>query len=119
VGQTSGLSSRLTLDTRRIRDDAIVSVQGDVDLTTFGAVESALDAARVGVTVLLSDVREVGFMDTSGLRLVISEQQRPEADGYHFVVVPRSGKVQRPFEIAGFTGGHPLLADPRTEPAAS
>jgi len=33
------------LDTRRIRDDAFVSVEGDIDLTTFGAVVSALDAA--------------------------------------------------------------------------
>jgi anti-anti-sigma factor len=103
------------LDTRRIQDDAVVSVRGDVDLTTFGAVESALDAARAGTTVLVLDLREVGFMDTSGLRLVISEQQRAEAGGYRFVVIPGSGKVQRLFEIAGFPGGHSLFADPPTE----
>jgi len=109
-----GLSSHLSLDTRRIRDDTFVSVEGDVDLTTFGALESALRAARVGATVLVLDLREVGFMDTSGLRLVISEQQRAEADGYRFVVVPRTGKAQRLFEIAGFPDGHPLFADPPT-----
>jgi anti-anti-sigma factor len=112
-----GLSSHLRLDTRRIRDDAFVSVEGDVDLTTFAAVASALDAARVGATVLVLDLREVGFMDTSGLRLVISEQQRAQADGYRFVVVPGTGKVQRLFDIAGFPHGHPLFADPPTEPA--
>jgi len=88
-----------------------------VDLTTFRAVESALDAAREGATVLVLDLREVDFMDTSGLRLVISEQQRAETDGYRFVVVPGSGKVQRLFEIAGFPGGHPLFADPPMESA--
>ena len=113
-----GLSSHLRLGTRRIRDDAFVSVQGDVDLTTFGAVESALEAARVGATVLVLDLREVGFMDTSGLRLVISEQQRAEAAGYRFVVVPGTGKVQRLFEIAGFPVGHSLFADAPAEPAA-
>lgn len=111
-----GLSSDLRLDTRRIRDDAVVSVQGDIDLTTFGAVESALDAARVGANVLVLDLSEVEFMDTSGLRLVISEQQRAEADGYRFVVVPGSGKVRRLFDIAGFPGGHPLFGDAPTEP---
>jgi anti-anti-sigma factor len=105
------------LDTRRIRDDAFVSVEGDVDLTTFGAVASALDAAREGATVLVLDLHDVGFMDTSGLRLVISEQQRAESDGYRFVVVPGTGKVQRLFEIAGFPIGHPLFADPPTEPS--
>jgi anti-anti-sigma factor len=117
VGQTLGLSSHLRLDTRRIRDDSFVSVEGDVDLTTFGAIASALDAARVGATVLVLDLRDVGFMDTSGLRLVISEQQRAKADGYRFVVVPGTSKVQRLFEIAGFPIGHPLFADPPTEPA--
>jgi len=94
-----------------------VSVQGDVDLTTCDAVESALDAApRVGATVLVLDLREVGFMDTSGLRLVISQQQRAELDGYRFVVVPGSARIQRLFEIAGFRGGDPLFADPPPEP---
>jgi anti-sigma B factor antagonist len=111
------LSSHLRLDTRRIRDDAFVSVEGDVDLTTFAAVASALDAARVGASVVVLDLREVVFMDTSGLRLVISEQQRAQADGYRFVVVPGTGRVQRLFEIAGFPHGHPLFADPPTEPA--
>ena len=105
------------LDTRRGRDDAVVLVTGDVDLAMFGAVESALRAARVGVTVLVLDLHEVDFMDTSGLRLVIAEQQRAEADGHRFVVVPGSGKVQRLFEIAGFPGGHPPFGDAPTEPA--
>lgn len=112
-----GLSSHLRLDTRRILGDAVVSVHGDVDLTTFGAVESALDAARVGASVLVLDLREVGFMDTSGLRLVISEQQRAAANGYRFVVVPGSGKVQRLFEIAGFADGDLLFADAPAETA--
>jgi anti-anti-sigma factor len=117
VGQTLGLSSHLRLDTKRIREDAFVAVEGDVDLTTFGAVASALDAARVGATVLVLDLREVGFMDTSGLRLVISEEQRAQANGYRFVVVPGTGKVQRLFEIAGFPDGDPMFAGPPTHPA--
>ena len=116
-----GLSSHLMLDTQRGRDDAVVSVRGDVDLTTFGApslsVESALRVACVGVTVLVLDLRGVDFIDTSGLRLVISEQQRAEAGGYRFVVVPGPGKVQRLFEIAWFPGGHPLFGDAPMEPA--
>jgi len=105
-----GLSSHLTLDTRRSGEAAVVSVGGDIDLTTFGAVESTLDAARGQCTVLVLDLRAVGFMDTSGLRLVISHQQRAEASGYRFVVVPGSDRVRRLFEIAGFPDGHPLFA---------
>jgi anti-anti-sigma factor len=105
-----GLSSHLRLDTRRFGDAAVVSVGGDIDITTFGAVESALDAARGRCTVLVLDLRAVGFMDTSGLRLVISRLQRAEADNYRFVVVNGSDRIRRLFEIAGFPEGHPLFA---------
>jgi anti-anti-sigma factor len=110
VGRRLGLSSHLRLDTERVRDAVVVSVRGDVDLTTFDAVQSALDAAGAGATVLVLDLRAVGFMDTSGLRLVISQQRRAEAGGYRFAVVPGSAKIQRLFEIAGFPDGHPLFA---------
>ena len=113
-----GLSSHLTLDTRRSGDAAVVSVGGDIDLTTFDAVESALDAARGQCTVLVLDLRAVGFMDTSGLRLVISRQQRAETDGYRFVVVPGSDKIRRLFEIAGFAAGDSLFAGVPTELAS-
>jgi anti-anti-sigma factor len=110
VGRTLGLSSHLRLYTQRIDEAAVVSIVGDVDMTACEMVETALDAAREGATVLVLDLRAVGFMDTSGLRLVISQQQRAEADGYRFVVVAGAGKVQRLFEIAGFPSGHPLFA---------
>ena len=103
-------SSHLRLDTERIQDAAVVSVRGDVDLTTAEAVQSALDDARAGATVLVLDLRAVGFMDTSGLRLVISEQRRADAGGYRFAVLPGSTKVQRLFAIAGFPDGHSLFA---------
>ena len=114
-----GLSSHLRLDTQRIRDKAIVSVQGEIDLTTSGAVQSALDAARRGATVLVLDLRAVGFMDTSGLRLVISEQQRATEYGYRFLVMRGSGRVQRLFEMAGFPAGHPMFADAPAEPGGA
>ena len=108
-----GLSSHLRLDTERIRDGAVVSVWGDVDLTTFGAAKSALDAARGGATVLILDLREVGFMDTSGLRLVIEEQRRAAEGGYRFAVVRGSGRVQRLFEIAGLAGDEACCSSTR------
>jgi len=73
--------------------------------TDIGSVESSLD------------LRAVRFMDTSGLRLVISEQQRAHAGGYRFAVVPGSDRVKRLFEIAGFPAGHPLFAGPPAERA--
>jgi anti-anti-sigma factor len=88
-----------------------VSAQGDIDLSTLARAAAALDAARVGAETLLLDLRDVGFMDTSGLRLVIEEQQRAAAGGYRFAVVRGPRKVQRLFEIAGLAADDELFVD--------
>jgi anti-anti-sigma factor len=100
----------------------VVSARGDIDLSTVEKARAAMDAARAegahparGRSLFL-DLREVGFMDTSGLRLVIEEQQRAAAEGYRFAVFPGPPRVQRLFQIAGLEG-EGLFADPSGLPS--
>lgn len=85
--------------------------RGDIDLSTLDKAVAALDTARVGTATLFLDLRDVGFMDTSGLRLVIEEQQRAAAGSYRFAVVRGPHKVQRLFEIAGFAVDDELFVE--------
>ncbi len=109
------LSSDLSLEVRRAGDAAVVAARGDIDLSSLSRAAAALDGARVGASSLVLDLREVGFMDTSGLRLVIEEQRRAAACGYHFAVVRGSSRVQRLFEIAGLARDDTLFVDSPTE----
>jgi anti-sigma B factor antagonist len=111
-------AGHLNLRLRRIGDASVVSASGDIDLSTVAQAAEAMDAARAERGPVFLDLREVGFMDTSGLRLIIEEQQRATAHGYRFGVVPGSPKVQRLFEIAGLAGDERLFVDPATLPAA-
>ncbi|HTX07302.1 MAG TPA: STAS domain-containing protein [Solirubrobacteraceae bacterium] len=111
-------AGHLNLRLRRIGDASVVSARGDIDLSTVAQAAEAMDAARADRGPVFLDLREVGFMDTSGLRLIIEEQQRAAAHGYRFAVFPGSPKVQRLFEIAGLAGDEGLFADPSTLPAA-
>ena len=111
------LSSDLSLELRREGDVAFVSARGDIDLSTLAKAVAALGEARAGARTLIFDLREVGFMDTSGLRLVIEEQRRAQEGGYRFAVVPGSRRVQRLFEIAGLAGDDELFIDAPTPPA--
>jgi anti-anti-sigma factor len=104
-------SSHLSLELRREDDAVLVSARGDIDLSTLAKATAALDAARAGVRTLILDLREVGFMDTSGLRLVIEEQRRAAEAGYRFAVVRGSSRVQRLFEIAGLADDPELFID--------
>jgi anti-anti-sigma factor len=101
----------LSLEVRREGDAAVVSARGDIDLSTLAKASAALDGARVGARSLVLDLREVGFMDTSGLRLIIEEQQRAAATGYRFAVVRGSRRLRRLFEIAGLGGDEELFVD--------
>ena len=105
------LSSHLSLALRREGDAAVVSAEGEIDLSTLAKAAETLDAARAGARTLILDLREVGFMDTSGLRLVIEERRRAAEDGCRFAIVPGSSRVQRLFEIAGLAGDDDLFVD--------
>jgi anti-anti-sigma factor len=111
-------AGHLNLQLRRIGDASVVSARGDIDLSTVAQAAEAMDAARAHRGPVFLDLREVGFMDTSGLRLIIEEQQRAADHGYRFAVFPGSQKMQRLFEIAGLAGDERLFADPSTLPAA-
>jgi anti-anti-sigma factor len=106
-----GPSSQLSLEVRREGDAAVVLARGDIDLSTLAKATAALDGARAGARSLILDLREVGFMDTSGLRLIIEEQRRAAATGYRFAVIRGSRRVQRLFEIAGLSGDDELFLD--------
>lgn len=110
-------AGHLKLEVRRIGQASVVSARGDIDLSTVAEAAEAMDVARTDRGPVFLDLREVGFMDTSGLRLIIEEQQRAAADGYRFAVFPGPPKVQRLFEIAGLAGDERLFADPSTLPA--
>ena len=111
------LSSDLSLEVRRVGDAAVVVARGDIDLSSLAKATAALDGARAGARSLILDLREVGFMDTSGLRLIIEEQRRAAASGYRFGVVPGSGRVPRLFEIAGLARDDALFVDAPTDAA--
>jgi len=104
-------SSQLSLEVRREGDSAVVVARGDIDLSTLAKATAALDGARAGARAVVPDLREVGFMDTSGLRLIIEEQRRAAATGYHFAVIRGSRRVQRLLEIAGMSGEDDLFVD--------
>jgi anti-anti-sigma factor len=85
VEQDAGPSSSLT----------VVRATGEVDLTNAEDLERALAAAD-GALVL--DLTGVGFMDSSGLRVLLVKAQQPEPS---FVLVLRHGSpVLRLIELS-------------------
>jgi anti-anti-sigma factor len=79
---------------------AVVAPHGEVDLATVGAVRDALRPGEVSTRVVL-DLRQVEFMDSAGLALIVEQMRRAEQDGFDFAVVRGLDQVQRLLRMAG------------------
>ena len=90
----------------------IVVVHGEIDLATADAVRADLHRAfeRSGTVVL--DLRDVEFMDTQGLAVVIEAQQTSAADRTRFAITRAPDHVQRLFDMIGLTPRLTIVDDP-------
>jgi anti-anti-sigma factor len=78
---------------------------GEIDLSTVGMLESRLRELReTGFDHLVVDLRDVTFMDSTGLRLILSWDDDARAEGRDFELVAGPPMVQKLFEITGVLG---------------
>lgn len=78
-------------------DDATVRVRGEIDAHSAPALGDAL-RSRAGSVDL--DLAGVGFVDSSGLRVLIESHQLLEARGDTLTIIDPSPAVQRMFELS-------------------
>jgi anti-sigma B factor antagonist len=73
---------------------------GDLDLATAEDAERAiLDAEEARPPVLILDLSELDFMDSTGLRVILSASTRAQEQERRVVLVKGPSVVQRVFEI--------------------
>lgn len=97
----STLGDALTVERRDVGPRVLVAVRGEMDAFTSVEVRSAVVDQSDGDVDL--DLREVTFMDSSGLGTLIVIHQLLEAAERRLVIVDRSPIVQRLFELSGVT----------------
>jgi anti-sigma B factor antagonist len=78
---------------------------GEIDLASVDELDAKLRTLReTGFDHLVLDLRGVTFMDSTGLRLILSWDDAAREDGIDFSLVPGAPAVQRLFEITGVLG---------------
>ena len=89
------------------------SLSGEVDLSTVEEVEEKLRAAIDGEPgLLVMDLRDVTFLDSSGLRLVLRLNREFSGEGRRFVVVQGERRVAKVFELTGAHEELEIVDDP-------
>jgi stage II sporulation protein AA (anti-sigma F factor antagonist) len=96
----------------------IVSPQGEIDLATVDQVRAAIEREHGPGEALVVDLRAVGFMDSSGLRMVLELSERAQDEGFDLRVVRGPSAVQRVFEVSGLATRLPFVDDPSQHPPA-
>jgi anti-sigma B factor antagonist len=83
------------------RDGAMhVALRGELDLSTVGKVEEELRTVEAdSPSVVVLDLSQLTFLDSTGLRCVITAAERAREQERRFVIVRGPDAVQRVFEI--------------------
>jgi anti-anti-sigma factor len=95
--------STLSLHTHQESDCVRVAVSGELDLSSALVFEETLRSVEDDVQprLLVLDLRSLKFMDSTGLRLILSAHARAIKSGRKLAIVEGGEAVRRIFKITG------------------
>jgi anti-sigma B factor antagonist len=95
-----------------------LSIRGELDMTTVGALDEALiRASRSGGTVEI-DLAEVDFIDGSGLSVLMDAESRARRANHELRIVAASSNVRRLIDFTDTADRTPRLAPDPDGPRA-
>lgn len=88
------------VETEQQEDATHVLLSGDLDLSTAKQAEQAIEEAeRSGQKTVVIDLRRLSFMDSTGLRVIVSADKRASRSKRRVVIIQGPQAVRRVFEI--------------------
>ena len=94
--------STLTFESESSGSVVRVRLQGELDLSSASDFERYLSGLEGGTDMHLEiDLRQLEFMDSTGLRLILSADARARVEGGRIRLIRGPETVQRVFRIAG------------------
>jgi len=99
------VATQLEITVRHAAGTALVALRGELDLATAPQLEQTLELLE-GMPVIV-DLRELGYLDSVGLQLLLRRDARAQERGQRLTVVPGAAPaVSRVFEL---TEAHRIL----------
>ena len=91
----------------------LLRLTGELDMAGVDQFERLLAADQApGTGTFVLDMRELTFIDSSGLRAVIMADQRVRAEGGRFIVVRGPDRVNEVMEMTGVARQIELVDEP-------
>jgi anti-anti-sigma factor len=84
------------------RERVTVRVAGEIDLASAGDMEApVLELLDSGFAHVELDLRQVTFMDSSGIRVLISAHQQAENRGARLSILVGASRIRQTLELSG------------------
>ncbi len=96
------------------RDGGVVVVaEGEIDLSTSPAVREQLRAPDAQAPVVVLDLRDVTFMDSSGLGAIVGQHKRAREHGFRFALaIGGAANVERILVLSQLVGVLEVVQSP-------
>ena len=96
------MQSHFRLEVRSQGKATIIAVSGELDLDSSPALQEELDRVSASdADLLIIDLRDLDFMDSTGLSVLVRAHQRAEEQGRQLAMVKGPQQVQRLLSLTG------------------
>lgn len=96
------MQSHFRVEVRNDGRASVIAVSGELDLASSAALEDELVRVSASdVEQVIIDLRELEFMDSTGLSTLVKAHQRAEESGKRFALVRGPQQVQRLLSLTG------------------
>jgi anti-sigma B factor antagonist len=96
------VQNNFQIDTRTNGGATLIAAGGELDLASSPALREELERAQnAGAELVILDLRELVFMDSTGLSVVVKAHQRALESGRRFAVVRGGKQVERLLTLTG------------------
>jgi anti-sigma B factor antagonist len=107
------VQSHFRLEVREAGAATVIAVSGELDLASSPALQEELERATAsGTPMLIIDLRELDFMDSTGLSVLVRAHQRIEEQGRQLAMVRGPQQVQRLLSLTGVADRLTLVDTP-------
>ncbi len=91
----------------------VVVASGEIDIASSPDLRAALLEPQADAETLVLDLREVTFIDSSGLGVIVGQHKRAQEDRHRFAVaVAPASPINRILNLSGLVKVLDIIADP-------
>src|SRR5205807_4573206 len=103
----------LRIDLRSEQDRVVLALHGELDLVGAPLLQGQIESAAVeAAPLVVLDLEDLQFIDSSGLRVILSAHERARERAQGFALTRGSHQVQRLLSIAGVSGHLQIISSP-------